>query len=209
MMSFCAATTNDGCLRRHLGGHLPAFHGSSLRLLTMFRHETGFCFKLCADGRCCAILCVTSGPPTLHCVHVAILDLKQPSGSRIWRGTMTSDDPAPTSPSVFQSSRAALQQDATKSPELVPRLSRSARSHEVAGVDTRLEPAGRNFDPILQHCTRHFVGFIGDLEEASPVCFWENVVAQVDPLFVVKKTGSTSMHEPAVFGTPFGPMLSV
>ena len=50
MTSFCAATTNDGCLRRHLGGHLPAFHGSSLRLLTMFRHETGFCFKLCADG---------------------------------------------------------------------------------------------------------------------------------------------------------------
>ena len=122
---------------------------------------------------------------------------------------MTSDDPAPISPSVFQSSRAALHQDATKSPELVPRLSRSAREFEVAGVDTRLEPAGRNFDPILQHCTRHFVGFIGDLEEASPVCFWENVVAQVDLLFVVKKTGSSSMHEPAVFGTPFGPMLSV
>ena len=47
------------------------------------------------------------------------------------------------------------------------------------------------------------------LEEAGPVCFWENVVAQVDPLFVVKKAGSSSMHEPAVFGTPFGPMLSV
>ena len=41
MTSFCAATTKDGCLRRHLGGHLPAFHGSSLRLFKIFRHETG------------------------------------------------------------------------------------------------------------------------------------------------------------------------
>ena len=46
MMSFCAATTNDGCLRRHLGGHLPAFHGSSLRLLTMFRFSF-FVFFVC------------------------------------------------------------------------------------------------------------------------------------------------------------------
>ena len=66
-----------------------------------------------------------------------------------------------------------LPQDASKAPELLPLSSKSAHAFEVAGVDTRLEPAGRNFDPILQHCTRHFfVAWIGDLEEASPVCFW-------------------------------------
>ena len=39
---------------------------------------------------------------------------------------------------------------------LLPLLSRSDRPYEDAGMDTRLEPAGRHVDPIFQHSTRYF-----------------------------------------------------
>ena len=83
---------------------------------------------------------------------------------------------------------------------LLPLLTKSDRPHEDAGIDTRLEPAGRHVDPIFQHSTRYLslLASSVDLEEASPVCFWENVVAHVGLLFVVNKAGSSPTHGPAV-----------
>ena len=76
---------------------------------------------------------------------------------------MSSDDPAPGSLTVFQSSRVARPQDASKAPYLVSLLSSSARFYldaykqrmlrplsEVADMETWLVPAGRYVDPVFR-----------------------------------------------------------
>ena len=90
--------------------------------------------------------------------------------------SLASDVPAPGSLTVFQSSRVARPQDASKTRYLVSLLSSSARSHldaykqrtlrpvsEVSDMETRLEPAGRYVDPVFQHSRRHYVGFVRNL----------------------------------------------
>ena len=75
---------------------------------------------------------------------------------------MTSDDPAPGSPTAFQSSRVVRPQDASKAPKLVSLLSGSASSYletykqrtlrpvsEVADMETWLGPAGRYLDRVF------------------------------------------------------------
>ena len=86
---------------------------------------------------------------------------------------MTSDDPAPGSLTVFQSSRVARPQDASKAIYFVSLLSSSARSYldtckqrmlrpvsEVADMEARVGTAGRYVDPVFQHSQRHHVGFV-------------------------------------------------
>ena len=93
---------------------------------------------------------------------------------------------------------------------LLPLLCRSDRSHEDAGIDTRLEPAGRHVDPIFS--TAHVISFLAGLVIwRKPVQFAirERAVAHVGLLFVVNKAGSSPTHGPAVSGTPSGPMLSL
>ena len=93
---------------------------------------------------------------------------------------MTSDDLAPGSLTVFQSSRVARPQDASNAPDLVSLLS-SAQSYvdallqrmlrpdsEVADIEARLGPASRYVDPVFQYRRRHqYVGFIRDLVKAG------------------------------------------
>ena len=84
---------------------------------------------------------------------------------------MTSDDPAPGSLTVFQSSRVARPQNASKGLYLMSVLSSSARSYldakmqrmrrpvsEFADMGTRMGPAGRDIHPVFQHSRRDFVG---------------------------------------------------
>ena len=106
---------------------------------------------------------------------------------------MTSDDPAPRSPTVFQSSRVARPQDASKGPYLGSLLSSSARSclakykqrllrpvsERLPTWETLLEPADRDVDPVFQHSRRHDVGFVRDLVKACSVGFVEDAVEHV------------------------------
>ena len=75
---------------------------------------------------------------------------------------MTSDDPAPGSLSVFQSSRVTRPQDASKALHIGSLLSSSSRSFldtckqrmvcpvsEVADMETGLGPTGRDADPVF------------------------------------------------------------
>ena len=86
------------------------------------------------------------------------------------------DDPAPGSLTVVQSSRVARPQDALKAPNIVSILSGYVRLHldthkqrmlrlvsEVADMEARLGPAGRYVDPVFQQSRCHHVGFIRDL----------------------------------------------
>ena len=109
--------------------------------------------------------------PVLHRLHSVVSDFRPPSvlASRAIGGcSLSSDDHAPGSLTVFQSSRVARPQDASKPPCLVSLLSRSARSHldtceqrmlrpvsEVADMETRLWLADRYVDPVFQHSRRH------------------------------------------------------
>ena len=107
--------------------------------------------------------------PALHRLHFVISDLRPPSvaepSEAALRGllascaiggcSLTSDDPAPGSLTVFRSSRVAPPRDATTISYLGPLLSSSAFSYldayeqrilrpvfEVADMETRLGPAG-------------------------------------------------------------------
>ena len=121
----------------------------------------------------CSILSTDLASPALRRLHIVISDFRPPSvfesgeaalrrllTSRAIGGQSTSDDPAPGSFSVFQSSRVARPQDASKAPFLVSLLSGSARSclnaseqrmlsriSEVADMETGLGPASRHVDP--------------------------------------------------------------
>ena len=114
--------------------------------------------------------------------------------------SLTSDDPAPGLLTVFQSSRVARPQDASKARHLGSLLSSSARTYldaskqrmlrpvsEVADMETRLGPAGRHVDLVLQHSWRQHVGFVRDLVKAGSVAFVEDAVEHVGLFFVAKK----------------------
>ena len=107
---------------------------------------------------------------------------------------MTSDDPAPGSLTVFQSSRVARPQDASKAPYSVSLLSSSPRSyldaHKLRMLRPVSEVAGRHLDPVFQHSWRHYVGFVRDLVKAASVGFVEDAVEHVGLLFVAKKAGT-------------------
>ena len=99
--------------------------------------------------------------------------------------TITSGDPSPGLLTVFQSSRVARPQDASKAHNFLSLLTGSARLYletceqrvlrlvsEVADMEAQLGPAGRYVDPVSQRSRRHYVGFVRDLEKAvlSLVC---------------------------------------
>ena len=90
---------------------------------------------------------------------------------------------------MFQSSRVARSQGASKALNLVSLLKSSARSYldackqctlrpvsDVADIATRLRPAGRHVDPVFQHSQCHNVGFIRDLLKTGSVGFLETAV---------------------------------
>ena len=95
-----------------------------------------------------SILSTDPASPALHSLHSVIFDFTPPSVTEsgeaaVWRlrascaiggYSLTSDDPAPGSPTVFQSSRVARPQDASTSPYFVSLLSSSARSYLVCFV---------------------------------------------------------------------------
>ena len=111
--------------------------------------------------------------------------------------SLTCDDTAPGSLTVFRSSRVARPQDASKAPYLVSLLSSSARSYldahkqrmlravsEVAYMETRLGLAGRCVDPVFQPSRRHY------LVKAGSVGFVEEAVEQGGPFVLAKKAGA-------------------
>ena len=117
--------------------------------------------------------------------------------------SVPSDDPAPGSLSVFQSSRVARPQDASGALDLVSLLSSSARSYldaqkqrmlrpvsEVADMVARQGPAGRYVDPVFQHSQRRCVGLVRALVKAGSVGFVETAAEHVGLFFVVKKAGA-------------------
>ena len=163
-----------------------------------------------------SVLCTDLASPALHRLHSVISDFRPPSvtesgeaalrrllASRASGGhSTTSDDPAPGSLTVFQSSRVARPQDGSKAPNLVRLLSSSARSFldtskqrmlrpvsEVADMETRLGPAGRHVDPVFQHSWRRYVGFNRDLVKAGSVGFAGTAVAHIGLFFVAKNAG--------------------
>ena len=89
-----------------------------------------------------SILSADLASPAPHCLHSVISDFRPPSvaesseaafrrllASRAMGGyALTSDDPAPGSPTRFQSSRVPRPQDASKAPCLGSLLRSSARS---------------------------------------------------------------------------------
>ena len=116
--------------------------------------------------------------------------------------SLTSDDPAPGSLTVFQSSRVARPQDASKAHDFVSLLSSSARSYpdeymqrmfrpdsEFADMQTQPRPTDRYINQILQHNRHHNVGFIRDMVKAASVGFVETAVGHVGLFFVAKKAG--------------------
>ena len=116
---------------------------------------------------------------------------------------MTSDDPAPGSQTVFQSSRVARPQESSKAPCMVSLLRRSPHSYldaykkrmlrpvaEVADMDTRLGAAVHHVDPVFQHRRRHCVGFTRVLMKAGSVGFVETAVEHVGLFLVAKKGGA-------------------
>ena len=100
---------------------------------------------------------------------------------------MTSVDATPGSLTVFQSSRLARPQDASKAPNLVI-AEQLARSH--FDVQTWLELANRYVDPVFQHSWRHYVGFIRNLVKDGSVRFVEDAVEHVGLFFVAKEAGA-------------------
>ena len=154
--------------------------------------------------------------PALRRLHSVISDFRPPSvtesgeaalrrlhASRPIGGySLTSDDPAPASLTVFQSSRVdhGMRQ---KLPHLESPLRSSVRSYldtyeqrllgavsEVADMDTRLGPVGRYFDPVFQHSRRNHRSFVRDLVEAGSVGFVEAAVTHVGLFLVAKKAGA-------------------
>ena len=118
--------------------------------------------------------------------------------------SLTSGDPAPGSLTVFQSSRVARLQDASKGPDLVSLLSSLARSYldaymqsklrpdsKVADMEARLGPVVRRYS-VFQHSRRHNVGFIRDLVKAGSVGFVETAAEHVGLFFVAKEAGAQS-----------------
>ena len=98
--------------------------------------------------------------PAIHRLRCVISDFSLPSGtesgeaalrrllaSRAIGGyVLTSDGPAPGRPTVFQSSRVARPQDASKAPGLVSLLSSSARFHLDAYKQRMLRPVSEVAD---------------------------------------------------------------
>ena len=134
----------------------------------------------------CSILSTDLASPALPRLHSVISDFRPPSitesgGAALRRllasravgcYALTSDDPAPQSLTVFQSSRVARSQDPSTASKLVSLLSSSARSYlstykqrtlgtvsVVADMEAWLGAASRYVDPVFQHCRRHYVGF--------------------------------------------------
>ena len=104
---------------------------------------------------------------------------------------------------MFQTSRVARPQDASKAHYLVSLPSSSARSYldsckqrmlrfvsEVDDTETWLGPASHFVDPVFQHSPRHNMGFVHDLVEAGSIGFVEDAIELVDFLFVAKKAGA-------------------
>ena len=145
----------------------------SLREMAIIRevNETVFALSLLETGGMVgsesrerviySILSAHLAPPTLRRLHLVISDCRPPSvsesgeaalrrqlASRAIGGyALTSGDPAPGSPTMFQSGRVARPQDASKAPYFRSLLCSSARPHldvserpvsEVAHMETGL-----------------------------------------------------------------------
>ena len=109
--------------------------------------------------------------PALHRVYSVISEIRPPSvaesgeaalrrllASRAIGGySVTSDNRTPGLPTVFQSSRAARPQDASKLRLLTRKPS--------------WVPAGRHVDPVFHHSQLHDLGFVSYLVKAGSVGF--------------------------------------
>ena len=92
--------------------------------------------------------------PALHRLHSVISNFRPPSVTESSEGasraiggySLTSDDPAPGSLTVFKSSRGARPQDASTAPYLVSLLSCSARSYLDAYKQRVLRPVSEVVD---------------------------------------------------------------
>ena len=103
---------------------------------------------------------------------------------------------------MFQSSRAASPQDASRAPYFVSLLSTSARSYldaykqrtlrpvsEVVDMEIGLGPACRYVDPVFHHSWHQYVGFVWDLVKAGPTGFVEDAVEHVGLFFCCQEGG--------------------
>ena len=110
--------------------------------------------------------------PSLHRLHSVISDFRPPSGTESGeaslRRLLASRGVRGYALTVFQSSRVARPQDASKASNLESLLISSARSYldaflqrmlrpfsDVADMEARLGRAGRYVDPVFQHNRRH------------------------------------------------------
>ena len=120
--------------------------------------------------------------------------------------SVTSEDRTLGFGTVFQSSRVARPQDASRASYFVSLLSNSARYYldantqrllrlvsEVADFEARLGPPSCFVDPVFQHSQRHYVGFICDLVKAGSVGFVTTAVEHFG-LFVVAKKAGAGIH---------------
>ena len=135
-----------------------------------------------------SILSTDLASPAPHRLHSVISDFKPPSGtesgeaalgrlpaSRAVGGgyALTSDDVAPGSVTMIQSSRVARPLGASRAPNLVSLLSSSARfSLDTIRMSSvcfvlLLRLLGRYVHSVVQHSWRHHVGFICDLSQSG------------------------------------------
>ena len=177
---------HDVCIGRNVGS-----------LQVRCGRSRGFWRFWCGAGvRVCQTF---SGLSCLHLrrLHFVISDFRPPSVAESCQGalrrlpasraigvySLTSDDPAPGSLTVFQSSRVARPQDASQAPYKVSLLSSSARSYLDAKKLCMLRPvsevAGRHIDSVFHHSWRHYVGFVRDPVKAASVGFVEDAVEHV------------------------------
>ena len=161
---------------------------SRIKAIIMELKETAFALNFLETGglgRAEHVLCMNLVSTALHRLQNVISEFRAPSGcesgeatlqrlhaSRAIRGcAMISDDPAPGPPTVFQTSRVARPEDASKACGCLS-LRSSARLHfdtyeqrtlrpvsEVADMEAPLGPAGRNVESVSQRSRGYIFSF--------------------------------------------------
>ena len=118
--------------------------------------------------------------------RVGIKERQLFGGLRASRSTggysLTSDDPAPGSLTVF--ARCSTTGCLKGSQRVLRPVS------EVADMQNRLGLVSRFVDPGFQHRRRHYVGFVRDMVKAGSVWFVETAVEHVGLLFVAKEAAA-------------------
>ena len=65
---------------------------------------------------------------------------------------------------------------------------------EVADIETRVGPAVRCVDPVVQDSQRHHVGFVRDLLNAGSVGFVEDAVEHIGLFFRCQESWRSEVH---------------